>query len=51
LQKEKFQIEAEDYVKNALLDKFRFLPFEEREQRKKEINILVEKDSAIVGKF
>jgi hypothetical protein len=51
LQKEKFQIEGQYYVKNRLLDKFRQLTFEERERKKKEINTLVEEDSFVVGKF
>jgi len=51
LQKEKFQIEGQYYVKNRLLDKFRQLTFEERERKKKEINTLVAEDSFVVGKF
>ena len=34
LQKEKFEIEGQYYVKNRLLDKFRQLTFEERERKK-----------------
>jgi hypothetical protein len=42
-------VQGGHYVKNQLLDKFRQLPFEEKEKRNKEINILVEFDSGEIG--
>ncbi|CAG8440145.1 11516_t:CDS:2 [Ambispora leptoticha] len=39
---EELQIKGGHYTKNRLLDKFRCLPFEERQKRQNEINTLVE---------
>ncbi|RHZ36437.1 ABC transporter, ATP-binding protein [endosymbiont GvMRE of Glomus versiforme] len=49
LWEEELRVQGGHYVKNHLLDKFRQLPFEEREKRSKEINILVEFDSGEIG--
>ena len=49
LWEEELRIRGGHYVKNCLLDKFRELPFEERQVRSKEINTLVEFDSGEVG--
>ncbi|RHZ36974.1 ABC transporter, ATP-binding protein [endosymbiont GvMRE of Glomus versiforme] len=49
LWEEELRVQGGHYVKNQLLDKFRQLPFEEKEKRNKEINILVEFDSGEIG--
>ncbi|CAG8841888.1 8072_t:CDS:1, partial [Racocetra persica] len=46
---EELRIKGGHYVKNRLLDKFRQLPFEEKEKRSKEISTLVELDSGEIG--
>ena len=49
LWEEELKIRGGHYVKNRLLDKFRGLPFEEKQAKSKEINTLVEFDSGEIG--
>jgi hypothetical protein len=49
LQEEELRVRSGHYVKNRLLDKFRQLPFQEKQARSKEINTLVELDSGEIG--
>jgi len=51
LWEEELKIKGGHYVKNVLFDKFRQLPFAERQAKKDEINKLVESDSSEVGYY
>jgi len=49
LQEEELRIKGNHYIKNRLLDKFRQLPFQEKQAKSKEINTLVEIDANEIG--
>ncbi|KLL02633.1 MAG: ABC transporter, ATP-binding protein [Mycoplasmataceae bacterium CE_OT135] len=49
LWEEELRIRGDHYITNRLLDKFRQLPFENKQSRSKEINFLVEKDTGEVS--
>jgi len=43
------KVRGENYAKNLLLNKFRRLPFQEKQSKKDEIGVLTEVDSANFG--
>jgi len=47
----KLKTRSKNYIKDLLLDKFRQLPFEERQVKKSEINMLARIDSVNVGEY
>jgi ABC-type bacteriocin/lantibiotic exporter with double-glycine peptidase domain len=49
LWEEELKVKGENYAKNLLLNKFRRLPFQEKQSKKDEIGVLTEVDSANFG--
>ena len=49
LKEEELMVRGDRYTKNLLLEKFRRLPFEEKQSKKDELRVLVESDSANIG--
>lgn len=49
LWEEELKVRGENYAKNLLLNKFRRLPFQEKQSKKDEIGVLTEVDSANFG--
>jgi hypothetical protein len=49
LKEEELTVRGSHYTKNLLLEKFRRLPFEEKQSKKDELRVLVESDSTNIG--
>jgi hypothetical protein len=49
LKEEELIVRGDHYTRNLLLEKFRRLPFEEKQSKKDELRVLVESDSANIG--